>query len=119
MWDKSNIMNGWEALRYVAVEAESLGVDFLVDLATRFYVRGQTQADIARSLDLDPSTVSRQLKKARDEGILRVEIRRPRPLHVTLGRELAECYRLKRAVVATAPASGSRGDIGDSLAQVA
>jgi DNA-binding MarR family transcriptional regulator len=55
-------MEPWEALRYVGVEAGSLGVDFLVDLATRFYVRGQTQADIARSLDLDPSTVSRQLR---------------------------------------------------------
>jgi len=74
-------------------------IDFLVDLATRFYVLGQTQARIARDLDVDPATVSRHLKKARDEGIVRIEIRRPRNLHVDLGRELAENYGIKRAVV--------------------
>src|SRR5579863_4867245 len=74
-------------------------IDFLVDLATRFYVLGQTQARIARDLDVDPATVSRHLKKARDEGIVRIEIRRPRNLHVDLGRELAEHYGIKRAVV--------------------
>src|SRR3954451_9191075 len=74
-------------------------VDLLVDLANRFYILGQTQARIARDLDVDPATVSRYLKRARDEGIVRIEIRRPRSLHVDLGRELAECYGLKRAVV--------------------
>lgn len=74
-------------------------VEFLVDLATRFYILGQTQARIARDLGVDPATVSRQLKKARDEGIVRIEIRRPRSLHAELGRELAERFGLKRAVV--------------------
>ncbi|HVB75970.1 MAG TPA: sugar-binding domain-containing protein [Ktedonobacteraceae bacterium] len=78
---------------------EKADIDFLIDLATRFYVLGQTQARIARDLDVDPATVSRHLKKARDEGIVRVEIRRPRSLHIDLGRELAECYGIKRAVV--------------------
>lgn len=82
-------------------------IDFLVDLATRFYVLGQTQARIARDLDVDPATVSRHLKKARDEGIVRIEIRRPRNLHVDLGRELAECYAIKRAVVVAKEDGGS------------
>lgn len=75
------------------------GVDFLVDLATRFYDRGQTQAEIARQLKLDPSTISRHLKKAREEGIVRIEICPPRRLDVDLGRGLAERFRLRRAVV--------------------
>jgi deoxyribonucleoside regulator len=82
-------------------------IDFLVDLATRFYVLGQTQARIARDLDVDPATVSRHLKKARDEGIVRIEIRRPRNLQVDLGRELAEHYGLKRAIVVANEDGGS------------
>ncbi|MHB8587234.1 MAG: sugar-binding transcriptional regulator [Candidatus Dormibacteraceae bacterium] len=70
-----------------------------MDLATRFYVTGQTQIDIARTLGLDPSTVSRYLKRARDEGIIRVEIQRPRSLHSDLALELVEGFHLKRAVV--------------------
>jgi deoxyribonucleoside regulator len=82
-------------------------VEFLVDLATRFYVLGQTQARIARELNVDPATVSRHLKKARDEGIVRIEIRRPRNLHLELGRELAAYYGIKRAVVVADDDGGS------------
>jgi deoxyribonucleoside regulator len=71
----------------------------LVDLATRFYLAGQSQIEIARSVGLDASTVSRYLKRARDEGIVRVEIQRPRALHGDLALELAQGFNLKRAVV--------------------
>ncbi|HYM65925.1 MAG TPA: sugar-binding domain-containing protein [Patescibacteria group bacterium] len=74
-------------------------VDLLIDLATRFYIAGQTQVEIARNVGLDPSTVSRYLKRARDEGIVRVDIQRPRSLHGDLGLELAHDFQLKRAVV--------------------
>ncbi len=74
-------------------------VDQLIDIATRFYITGQSQVDIARSVGLDASTVSRYLKRARDEGIVRVEIHRPRSLHGDLALELAQTFSLKRAVV--------------------
>jgi DNA-binding transcriptional regulator LsrR (DeoR family) len=74
-------------------------LEILVDLATRFYVAGQSQVEIARALGLDASTVSRYLKRARDEGIVRVEIHRPRSLHGHLALELASAFGLKKAVV--------------------
>jgi DNA-binding transcriptional regulator LsrR (DeoR family) len=80
-------------------------VDQLIDIATRFYVTGQSQVEIARSVGLDASTVSRYLKRARDDGIVRVEIHRPRSLHGDLALELAQTFNLKRAVVA----AGERG----------
>jgi deoxyribonucleoside regulator len=73
--------------------------DMLVDLATRFYVAGQSQVEIARALGMDASTVSRYLKRARDEGIVHVEIHRPRSLHGDLALELASAFHLRKAVV--------------------
>jgi deoxyribonucleoside regulator len=79
-------------------------MDQLVDIATRFYLTGQSQVEIARGVGLDASTVSRYLKRARDEGIVRVEIKRPRTLHGDLALELAQGFQLKRAVVVGGPA---------------
>ncbi len=91
---------------------DSSDIDFLVDLATRFYNHGHTQAQIARELQVDPSTVSRHLKRARDEGIVRIDIRRPRPLHLELGRTLAKRFALRRAVVVP----NDDGDINTAVA---
>jgi len=84
--------------------------DILVDLATRFYVAGQSQVAIARALGLDASTVSRYLKRARDEGIVQVEIHRPRNLHGDLALELATAFGLRKAVVV----AGEPGPAGHS-----
>ena len=73
--------------------------ELLIDLATRFYVDGQSQVKIARELGLDPSTVSRYLRRAREEGIVRIEIQVPRRRVDELGQELATRFDLKRAVV--------------------
>jgi len=85
-------------------------MDQLVDIATRFYLTGQSQIEIARSVGLDASTVSRYLKKARDEGVVRVEIQRPRSLHGDLALELAGGFHLKRALVVA-------GETGQGAAQ--
>ena len=77
-------------------------LDTLVEIATWFYVRGWSQIRIARSLDLDPSTVSRYLKRAREEAIVHVEIRRPARPSLDLGRELAEKMGISRAIVVPA-----------------
>lgn len=74
-------------------------VDILSEIARRYYLRDESQIEIARDLGLDPSTVSRHLKRARDEGIVHVEIRTPRRPAVDLGLPLAERYGLARVVV--------------------
>jgi deoxyribonucleoside regulator len=89
--------------------------DLLVEVARRFYLVGETQVEIARDLGLDPSTVSRYLKRARDEGVVRVEIRAPMRRNVDLGRQLADIFGLSRVIVA---ASDDEGDMS-SLADVA
>jgi deoxyribonucleoside regulator len=80
--------------------------DMLVEVARRFYLVGETQVEIARDLGLDPSTVSRYLKRARDEGVVRVEIRPPMRRNVDLGRQLADAFQLSRVVVASTEEEG-------------
>jgi DNA-binding transcriptional regulator LsrR (DeoR family) len=80
--------------------------DLLVEVARRFYLIGETQVEIARDLGLDPSTVSRYLKRARDEGVVRVEIRPPMRRNVDLGRQLADGFGLSRVIVAAADEEG-------------
>lgn len=74
-------------------------IDVIIEVATWFYVHGWSQVRIARALDLDPSTVSRYLKRARDESIVRVDIRRPADAALDLSRELADRIGVPRAIV--------------------
>lgn len=76
--------------------------DQLVQVATWFYVQGWSQVRIARELDLDPSTVSRYLKRARAEGIVQVAITRPARQRTDLARQLAQAHGLARAIVVEA-----------------
>jgi DNA-binding transcriptional regulator LsrR (DeoR family) len=89
-------------------------LDVLIDVATRHYLHGNTQTEIARDLSLDPSTISRYLKRARDEGIVRIEIVTPRNANVELGRALARQLGLGRVLVAEV-----RDDHDDPLTAVA
>src|SRR6478736_6231491 len=72
-----------------AAGAEARALDVLTEIATRFYLGEESQIEIARDLGLDPSTVSRHLKRAREEGIVHIEIRAPLRADVDLGREVA------------------------------
>jgi deoxyribonucleoside regulator len=80
--------------------ADNQPVEVLTDVATRHYLHGSSQIEIARDLSLDPSTISRYLKRARDDGIVKIEIVPPRRKNIELGLALAERYGLGRAVVA-------------------
>lgn len=90
-------------------------IDQLIEVARRFYLGGETQVEIAHDLGIDPSTVSRYLKRARDEGVVRIEIRPPRRRNVEVGRLLAERFHLSRAVVG----SSAEGPELPALASVA
>lgn len=78
----------------------------LIEVATSFYRLGRSQVEIAHALGLDPSTVSRYLKRARDEGIVHIEIRLPRRQHLDVGRDLAGRFGLQRAIVVPQDAGG-------------
>jgi DNA-binding transcriptional regulator LsrR (DeoR family) len=97
-----------------SVSGDAQATEQLIEVATSFYRYGRSQVEIARELGLDPSTVSRYLKRARDEGIVHIEIRSPRREHVDLGRDLAGRYGLHKAIVVP-----EQAEAGDALYAVA
>jgi deoxyribonucleoside regulator len=98
----------------VALRSDAQALDVLIDVATRHYVYGNSQIEIARELSLDPSTISRYLKRARDEGIVQIEIVPPRRANLEMGVTLARALGLDRVLVAEVSEAGD-----DALAAVA
>src|SRR6059058_2205831 len=71
-----------------------------------YYRQQRSQKDIAKALGVSAATVSRLLKRAFDDGLVRVELDLPRMPR--LEAALVEAYGLRDAVVV---ATGGRGDV--------
>jgi DNA-binding transcriptional regulator LsrR (DeoR family) len=82
----------------------------MVQCLELYYRQGRSQKAIAAALGVSAATVSRLLKRAFDEGLVRVELDLPRTQE--LETALVERYGLRDAVVV---AAGGRGDIKEEL----
>lgn len=74
-------------------------VRLLARVALLYYRHGLKQSEIAERLDLSQATVSRMLKRAVDEGVVRISISTPPDVFTELETELASRYGLKSAIV--------------------
>jgi DNA-binding transcriptional regulator LsrR (DeoR family) len=72
---------------------------FIAKVARLYHVNGMRQADIARQLDISQATVSRLLKRADAERIVRVTVSVPPGVYADLEDQLEVRYSLKRAIV--------------------
>ena len=79
-----------------------------------YYRQSKSQKDIATTLGVSAATVSRLLKRAFDEGLVRVELDLPRREQLEAG--LVERFGLRDAVVV---AAGGRGDVKEELGTAA
>src|SRR2546428_11244379 len=68
----------------------------MVQCLELYYRQGRSQKDIAAALGVSAATVSRLLKRAMDEGLVRVELDLPRTPE--LETALAERFGLRAAV---------------------
>lgn len=69
-------------------------------VARMYYLDNQTQSIIARQLSLSQASVSRLLKRARDEQIVHVSVDVPRGTYPDLEDRLRERYDIDEAIVA-------------------
>lgn len=72
----------------------------LTTVSRLYYERGLRQPQIAAQLDLSQATVSRLLKRAQGEGIVRITVGVPHGVFPDLEETLQALYGLKRAIVA-------------------
>lgn len=71
----------------------------MAKVARLYYERGIRQADIAAQLDLSQATVSRLLKRAEEEHIVRISVSVPFGVFPELEEQLQAAYGLKDAIV--------------------
>ena len=71
----------------------------IAKVAHLYYVRGMRQTEIVERLTIHQSTVSRMLKRAEREGIVRISVAPPAGVHSELEQALESQYDLKEAVI--------------------
>jgi DNA-binding transcriptional regulator LsrR (DeoR family) len=71
----------------------------MTKVARMYYEQGLRQMDIMEKLDLSQSTVSRLLKRAEAEQIIRITVLEPMGVHTELETELQSAFGLKEAIV--------------------
>ena len=71
----------------------------MTKVARMYHERELTQPEIAAQLDLSQATVSRLLKRARQEGIVRISVNVPVGAYPELEEALQKKFGLKAAVV--------------------
>jgi len=87
-------------------------------VARLHYEQDMSQRDIAQQMGLSTATVSRLIRRAREEGIVRIEIAEFVEPH-SLAGQLADELRLKQVAIApTAPESGAMAALAEPVARL-
>lgn len=68
-------------------------------IAHMYYIEGKRQSEIAKHLHLSQATVSRMLKRAHDENIVRISLASPEGTYTDLEAGLRRKYNLPEAIV--------------------
>lgn len=76
----------------------------LFEVASRYYVQGDTMERIARDMSVSRSTVSRLLAEARMTGVVRITLRERAGRSAPLAKELSEAFGVEAELVAVGDA---------------
>jgi DNA-binding transcriptional regulator LsrR (DeoR family) len=74
--------------------------ELMAQVASLYYYDGLTQAEIARHLDISRIKVSRLLKRARDEGVVEINVRPHPAINLVLENRLKERFGLAHVLIA-------------------
>lgn len=74
----------------------------LIRIAEMYYLEDKNQSQISKELNIHRSTISRLLKKSREEGIVQITINYDKDESYELEKTIAEKFNLQRAIVVRA-----------------
>ena len=74
-------------------------VRLITKVAYLYYMQRKKQSDIAKQLDISQATVSRVLKRAEEDGIVRISVNVPTGVYTQLESDLCARYGLKAAII--------------------
>ena len=111
--DRERLYDGWRAAvrrhanrRSARIVARLDELRLIGKVARMYYRDGLRQAQITERLNVHQSTVSRLLRRAEKEGIVRVTLTMPSGLHAELEEALQAAYGLREAIVVDAHRPG-------------
>jgi deoxyribonucleoside regulator len=96
-------------------EVYNQSVSLVLRTAYLYYLKDKSQREIADALSISMSTVSRLVKKARDEKIVEFVIRDPYIQSIEMEENLKKAFNLKDVVVAPIPLPPSDGNMSVGL----
>lgn len=91
----------------------------LLDVARRYYLGDQSQAEIAAEVNFSRATVSRLLTEARRRGVVQIRVGHPLERVVGIERALAQAFDLKHVRVADpADSTASQAEVAQCAADL-
>lgn len=95
-------------------------VHLMVRCAELYYYGGRTQAEVARELGITRLRVNQLLRRAREDGIVRIQVVDPRGTTASVAAALADRFGLREAVVVHSNVTDSSAlavDLGRAAAE--
>lgn len=91
----------------------------MVKIATLYYTEGMKQSDIAKTLHLSQSFVSRMLMRCLNEGVVKISVIPPSNIFPALENSLEKKYGIQQAVVVDAAADATPAQIRQAIGSAA
>ena len=91
----------------------------MVKIATLYYVEGLKQSEIAQSLKLSQSFVSRILNRSVKEGVVKISVVPPANVFPELEKAIEQTYGLPQAIVVDVPDQASTLQIKQAIGSAA
>ncbi len=80
----------------------------ITKIASLYYEEGLKQSEISTQLDLSQSFISRALRRALQDGVVKISVMRLQGLHLELESQLQRRYGVRRVIVVEATEAGKR-----------